>query len=128
MPTYNWVCHSCHASNPAGIESCAACAFPAITSANDIDAKAGIAPKFVRIGRKEYKKIRRGQIAGLPVWKRTLAYLLWFIQSCGTLLWLNFTISAFLIGLSIAVVAEFFYQWLIGALRNSSTEQHGASS
>ena len=36
-PTYRWVCHVCQAPNEAGIETCAHCRSPAVTTARAIE-------------------------------------------------------------------------------------------
>lgn len=118
MPHYVWVCHSCHATNPAGSEICGACGCPAIASAADIEeAKTGV-KRPPRLSRKEWQALRRAEISALPFWKKPAAYALQAMRVVGAVFVLNgifsLSLSAGLIGVGIIVIAEFLFSLLKG--------------
>jgi hypothetical protein len=118
MPRYAWVCHSCHATNPAASEACSSCGFPAVASLADIEeAKAGV-KRPPRLSRKEWEAIRRAEIAALPFWKKPLAYALQALRVIGAVFLLSaifdLSLRTALIGLAIVLVAEVLFSLLKG--------------
>ncbi len=109
MPTYNWVCHVCKVPNRAGLESCAACGFPAVASGVEIDAAISGQKPEMPLGREKRERQLRARIAALPSWKKPVAYGLRGLQYVG---WLIVGIGVFslaadtmLVGFAFAVVA-----------------------
>jgi len=118
MPLYVWVCHSCHASNPAGFEACGACGCPAVASVADIEeAKTGV-KQAPRLSRKQWQAQRCAEIAVLPFWKKLAAYALQAMRVVGAVFILSgifdFSLSASLFGLGIVLVAEALFSLLKG--------------
>lgn len=118
MPHYAWVCHSCHATNPAGSEACGACEYPAVASAADIkDANAGV-KRPPRLSRKEWQTLRHAEIAALPFWKKPAAYALQAMRVVGAVFVLggifDLSLRAGLIGLGVILVAEVLFSLLKG--------------
>ena len=118
MPLYAWVCHSCHATNPAGTEACGAYECPAVASVADIKkAKTGV-KQPPRLSRKQWQAQRRTEIAVLPFWKKPAAYALQAMRVVGALFILSgifdFSLGVSLIGLGIVVVAEVLFSLLKG--------------
>lgn len=118
MPLYAWLCHSCHATNPAGSEVCGACGCPAVASVADIEeAKTGV-KQPPRLSRKQRQTQRRTEIAALPFWKKPAAYTLQAMRVVGAVFVLsgifNFSLYAGLIGFGIILVAEVSFSLLKG--------------
>lgn len=118
MPDYAWICHSCKASNPSGVDVCTSCGFQAIATGAEIEEAVTGIPRPPTLSRKELLKERRSEMAALPLWKKPIAYLLRGVQIIGSLI---FGVGLFelsgiemLFGLAIAFVAEALYQLLKG--------------
>lgn len=118
MPHYAWVCHSCHATNPAGLEACGTCGCPAVASAADIEeAKTGV-KRPPRLSRKEWQALRRAEITALPFWKKPAAYALQAMRLVGAVFVLSgifdLSLRAGLVGFGVILVAELLFGLLKG--------------
>lgn len=118
MPLYSWICHSCHATNPAGSEGCATCGCPAVASVADIEeAKTGV-KQPPRLSRKQWQDQRHTEIAALPFWKKPAAYALQAMRVVGAVFVLSgifdFSLRACLIGFCIILVTEVLFSLLKG--------------
>lgn len=118
MPDYAWVCHSCHATNPADSDACSACGCGAVASAADLgESKAGVV-RPPRLTRKEWRAQRRAEIAALPLWKRPAAYALQAIRIVAAIFVLigifELSLRAGLIGFALLIVAEVMFILLKG--------------
>ena len=118
MPHYVWVCHACHAANPAESEICGACGCPATASAADIEeAKTGV-KRPPRLSRKEWQALRRVEIAALPFWKKPAAYALQAMRVVGAVFVLSgifsLSLGAGLLGVGIVVATESLFSLLKG--------------
>jgi len=118
MPHYNWVCHSCHRTNPMGAEACSACACPALASVADIEAAKTGGKQPPPLSRKQLQAKRRAEIVALPFWKKSVAYALQAISVVGGAFILggilDFSLSAALFGLGIALAADVSFSLLKG--------------
>lgn len=118
MPDYAWICHSCGHANERRTESCAACGFPAVASAAEIDGTANTSRRRLRQTRKEWAAARRADIAALPLWKKPIAYALALVRLIGAVIFLfgvfDLSISELLFGFGIAAVAELLFHLLKG--------------
>lgn len=118
MPHYAWVCHSCHATNSAGLEACGTCGCPAVASAADIEeAKTGV-KRPPRLSRKEWQALRRAEITALPFWKKPAAYALQAMRLVGAVFVLSgifdLSLRAGLVGFGVILVAELLFGLLKG--------------
>ena len=118
MPAYAWICHSCHATNPAGSEACCVCRCPAVASNADIEeAKTGV-KQPPRLSRKQWQAQRRTEIAALPCWKKPAGYALQAMRVLGAVFVLSgifdLSLRAALIGFGTILVAEILFSLLKG--------------
>lgn len=118
MPRYSWVCHSCHATNPAASEACGVCGCPAVASAADIEEAKSCVKRPPRLSRKQWQALRRAEITALPFWKKPVAYVLQAMGVIGAVFILSgifeLSLRAGLIGFVIILVAEVLFSLLKG--------------
>lgn len=121
MPDYVWVCHSCKHSNPPGALHCQACGFPAEATGAEIEEHITGRKRPPRQSGKEFLKARREEMAALPFWKKSFAYLLRAVQLLGSItVWMGiveFSLPGIALGIVAVAASEVGYQWLKGKPR-----------